>query len=431
MRNDGEWPYTDLEPGTRNWEIRSIRDGQGNVISRSWIKYTCDEFPPATWVEGGSGFVGANASSAETRCAAFRCNGNGRRIKAEQNWQSRSHSVLRSTLIDQVSDYFEVHPDIYPTFNKHADVVTFYFRMRTAADGIAASVYTYGDLLFTSPPPLNVKHINQAKKRDSSPTANMTLDEIRNWANTVSLDDLRAAGLLRTVAQIPANSTDEDDNIADTSSQAAAMAGMVMSANLTYWEDDNLLYSDDDDDDNDVPQDPLWKRQDVEADSVADSADPDVSNGPVAPLAKAASSAEIDNARRIVEEALDKCVKLNMARYENPLRNHYGMRPGTVLAARNTADGDVEPVPPLLEITDEIADAAALVAEADALALGGNITAAASSTRSKRQAASFWMGQIARKGIVPWGNDPSYKVSVESVYPALATIIPSYVPTIN
>lgn len=54
FRQDGPWQYKDLEPGTNIAEIRAKRDPQNNKIP-SWVRYTCDEFPPATWIEGGSG----------------------------------------------------------------------------------------------------------------------------------------------------------------------------------------------------------------------------------------------------------------------------------------------------------------------------------------------------------------------------------------
>jgi hypothetical protein len=49
MRHDGEWFTTLLEPGTTTNNLQNVRDAQGNVIRYSNIRYTCDEFPPATW----------------------------------------------------------------------------------------------------------------------------------------------------------------------------------------------------------------------------------------------------------------------------------------------------------------------------------------------------------------------------------------------
>ncbi|KAI0441992.1 pectate lyase superfamily protein-domain-containing protein [Xylaria telfairii] len=91
--------------------------------------------------------------------------------------------------------------------------------------------------------------------------------------------------------------------------------------------------------------------------------------------------------------------KLNKARLENPRRNNFGLKPGTKITKR--ADNS----PQLLEITDEIARAAALVAELEAEPVA-NVTA----DPLAKRAGTFWMEGLAHKGSVPWGNDASYKV---------------------
>jgi hypothetical protein len=49
MRHDGEWFSSALEPGTTVNNLKNQRDSNNNVIKYSNIRYTCDEFPPATW----------------------------------------------------------------------------------------------------------------------------------------------------------------------------------------------------------------------------------------------------------------------------------------------------------------------------------------------------------------------------------------------
>jgi hypothetical protein len=104
MRQDGEWFTTLLEPGTTDNGLMDLRDPiTNNVLRHSRIRYTCDEFPPATWyvlmlseycesradvflrVEGGNGYS-AN-SPANTRCAALSCLADldPSTVKAEQN----------------------------------------------------------------------------------------------------------------------------------------------------------------------------------------------------------------------------------------------------------------------------------------------------------------------------------------------------------
>jgi hypothetical protein len=127
------------------------------------------------------------------------------------------------------------------------------------------------------------------------------------------------------------------------------------------------------------------------------------------PLIKRASARDLAAARKVVKEALAKADKLNRARVANPRRNKYSLAPGTVvkrgLPSNDTAQILNGASPNLLEITPDIAAAAALVAEAE---IGGhslNLT-----KRATAASGSFWMQSIARKGSVPWGNDPSYKV---------------------
>jgi hypothetical protein len=55
MRHDGSWYTKAIEPGTDSNKLMDLYDAQGNVAKYSNVWYTCDEFPPATWVEGGGG----------------------------------------------------------------------------------------------------------------------------------------------------------------------------------------------------------------------------------------------------------------------------------------------------------------------------------------------------------------------------------------
>ncbi|KAF4173583.1 hypothetical protein CNMCM8694_003511 [Aspergillus lentulus] len=84
--------------------------------------------------------------------------------------------------------------------------------------------------------------------------------------------------------------------------------------------------------------------------------------------------------------------KRNQARLARPSRNNYSMKPGTKLGKRD----DVAAPPPLFNITDQIARAAALVAELEA---GGS--AGGNYTKLYRRVGTFWMEGIARKGAIP------------------------------
>jgi hypothetical protein len=68
-----------------------------------------------------------------------------------------------------------------------------------------------------------------------------------------------------------------------------------------------------------------------------------------------------------------------------------------------------------LEITPEVAAAAALLTEVDAvIALNGPRP-----KFERRRAQAFWMQDIKRMGSVPWGDDPDYKVAKRLPLPFL------------
>ncbi|KAL4884771.1 pectin lyase fold/virulence factor [Aspergillus karnatakaensis] len=112
-----------------------------------------------------------------------------------------------------------------------------------------------------------------------------------------------------------------------------------------------------------------------------------------------ARGANLDEAREIVKIAIASMARLNKARLDNPIRATSKLRRRANIADENSP-------PPLLHITEEIAHAAALVAEADMAASLAN----GSSSLVKRADGTFWMKDIRRQGTVPWGNDPNYKV---------------------
>lgn len=92
FRSDKVWWTAALEPGTLVNQIANKRSLTGQVTINSGIRYTCDEFPPASWVEGGSGPL--LTTQGTTRCAAQRCAPG---VKAEQDCthpKSSSISIL-------------------------------------------------------------------------------------------------------------------------------------------------------------------------------------------------------------------------------------------------------------------------------------------------------------------------------------------------
>ena len=196
MRHDGVWPHKDLEPNSgSSLTIRHKRDSQGNIDEYSGVAYSCDEFPPATWIEGGSGplviprgyVTGQPAGLAETRCAAIRCGPKNRpaAVKAEQDWQGLSHARLRDALEAAID--FERRAGRLPSWANNNDnnngVVFFSFRMINQNSPVAAKVYRVDRFGQSSVD----GRVSQAKR---STTDDMDLE----WFTAGSIEELRAMG---------------------------------------------------------------------------------------------------------------------------------------------------------------------------------------------------------------------------------------------
>ncbi|RFU75893.1 pectin lyase fold virulence factor [Trichoderma arundinaceum] len=417
MKQNGEWQETDLEPGVNNTnnQIKNKRDSQGNVIEYSKIRYSCDEFPPATWIEGGSDVTTAgsplNHGNALTRCAAIRC---GVGVKAEQDWQGTSHGELRKELI-AVTKRRQADYGHFSWFVQSNSFVLFRFRMINTPNNLAAQVITYEDPALTQIS--NTRVITQGKRSQLE-------DEHRRWLNSVTTEELLATGKAKA-RHIYANETLAAMNLRD----GFVMSSMGVGMNATesqfihrYLENEDDDYEYEDEGLDERSSDGLnraysaWTARSANQDSspvVKENTGQELkgrSDTNFTPLLKDASTEDIENARKIVEDAITKSTRLNKARLAKPLRNKYELEPGTMLGdstsnRRSRRRRDSDEVPPLLEITDEIAAAAALVTEAEAEGLISNITRRAASASG-----TYWMEHIDRKGTVPWGNDQGYKI---------------------
>ncbi|KAK0657902.1 hypothetical protein B0T16DRAFT_69721 [Cercophora newfieldiana] len=95
MRHDGLWFTSRTKANTYNIQD-VVNQITGNLIRASGIIYTCEEFPAASWVEGGNG---PNRNTpANTRCVPMTCSNCPRFTKAEQNWQSQLHAAVARKL---------------------------------------------------------------------------------------------------------------------------------------------------------------------------------------------------------------------------------------------------------------------------------------------------------------------------------------------
>jgi len=150
----------------------------------------------------------------------------------------------------------------------------------------------------------------------------------------------------------------------------------------------------------DIDESDDWKQHNRDMERTAEKQSrrvPDPAS--VTPLIKRQSPKELQKARSIVQKAVAESGRLNGLRLAKPRRNKYGrVKQSNSSNFRTATIAATEDITPLLEITDEILDAAALVAEAESVEASRNITKRAAA------AGTFWMGSIQRKGTVPWGE---------------------------
>lgn len=412
FRHDGEWPHIALEKAGKLY-IQDEKDQAGNILKFSNIRWSCDEFPPATWVEGGSGanLPGNhlyNPGDAYTRCAAMRCMRGpivtGSPVKAEQDWQGMSHLKLR----DVLENLARSRLNEFPFFDNRQSVVLFHLRTKNQADGVSARVVTIRELGISLP--ANVEYISQSKR-----SLHQSQLDFMHLASTVSLDELIMSGNA-TQNLILANSS-----LSTRPSQSGYAGGVMPEALMNMAMPVSAANASSDLEPHSVPaaqnvttypvpglrkkaMDPGMPLRAMDLNDKSVTNPSPLSEGPV-PLVSNVTISELKKARKIVDAAIEEASRRNQARLENPRKNRHRHResPHTSTHSRRYLTDEAE-APSLLEITDEIADAAALVSEANALEEGGVRRRAGASSDS------FWMEHIQRKGTVPWGDDANYKV---------------------
>lgn len=409
-RHDGQWWTTALAPPPDGLNHILAPLQVGNSITTSGVYYTCDEFPAASWIEGGDGRGvvgnGRQGGASSTRCAGFRCR---RGIKAEQNWQASAHALLRYELFRVIGV-----KGAWPSggIDKKKQVVKFHLRLVDKADGVAARVVSYSS---EDPEILDQERIVSQAKRDKK----MTHEEFRRWANTVTMDELEdlTSGKLHqhmifsnaSISEVQ-NNGDGDEDESDRAWSNMFESPLEVVSTVTDLHQRNVLKN--------LSSHSIMRRTPSPSELHPNPVRRRNSTAPIhAPLVGNATLSTLSKALKLVDEAIEESSRLNSIRLANPLRNKYQLRPGTVtgsLKSRQKKDqknAQSSPIPQLLNITDEIAAAAALVAEADAQQYRYNVTKkAVTAAAAASQSGSYWMEHIDRKGTVPWGNDASYKV---------------------
>jgi hypothetical protein len=424
-RSDGlPWFTTSLEPNTPAGSgkvLQHSRSSTGRLLEYSGVKYTCDEFPPATFIQGGAG-QGTGAYAAETRCAGFRCPKSMNGKDSEQNWQANGHNKLRRVLQDTAQKCL-------PLWTQADEPLMFFFRMRNVEDQIPVRIIeadSGGDEDIQDWVELkrrsDIEPIKQMKKR--------SLREFMEWADTVPLHKLTDHGfnvkthhIFKNVSSVPVevlghgwggfgalNSTDEEQcaRVQDSTS-----SNWKFEPRTDVNHKSKHQYHSDLHDSHEITQ-----RDRADGHSSVSSAE-----GP----SRNFTSADIATATRIVEEALNKSAAYNRARWENMSRNNYRLKPGTIIGGADTIPPKSihrrSSVPDFV-ITPEIEEAAALLTEYEASGVVvanqtgtiRNSTAGHMRIASAAASGTFWMETLKRKGTVPWGNDPSYKVCMSAPY---------------
>lgn len=114
-------------------------------------------------------------------------------------------------------------------------------------------------------------------------------------------------------------------------------------------------------------------------------------------------------AREVVREAQKEANALNVERLRNPRLNHYFTSDAAPSAAKRRALAAN-----LLTVNATVVDAAALVAEADALAAGELPSAARDYARNRRRAPrpTFWIEEVDHNGQWPFGGDDNTNYQV-------------------
>lgn len=294
--------------------------------------------------------------------------------------QGFSHRNLRLALLGVATEHKELGD-----FKLRNSIAFFRFKTYSAQDGTAAKVIT----TFSPPTPSDTRlTIASRDEGAANVTEPVPLRFDIDHMTMAEINALVAAGLAREDA-VPANVTLFESQ---ESSRKGEFNGTMQS---------------------------LWGEDTFHAGSTSgfDAVDNErirvrISNDRITPLIKRASPLDLESARLVVESALNQSSKLNQARLAKPHRNIYGLRPGTTVGQSTAPSTNINitinnDVSPLLTITPEIVQAAALVAEADAVANPANVN---SNMTKRAVSGSYWMEHLARKGTVPWGDDPNYRV---------------------
>lgn len=317
--------------------------------------------------------------------------------------QATSHLVLRNKLLNITTTRRRTSNGAeFSWFSNRNSVAFFYFGMYSSPDGVAAKVLTERDDPLTTVP-TGTFPVTQAKRDEEGLYFDSDEEGHNSTAPVTGHVWPEYFDYEATLRRIQAGHGTEDvilayEDVADRGNQTDTDGEWDHDEENEYEGDyeaaelEEVRYRSTQKMSRDQPQ-PILKS---------------IHERNFTPLLKRATPQNIQDAQAIIESAMAESGKLNMARLAKPLRNTYGLRPGTVVGGSAVTGANAttnQDVTPLLQLTDAIVEAAALIAETSAVSGIGNMT-----KRAVAATGTYWMGSITRQGTVPWGNDPAYKI---------------------
>ncbi|KAF2720853.1 glycoside hydrolase family 18 protein [Polychaeton citri CBS 116435] len=206
----GPWWTKDLYQGALGvvHEIQGNVDAAGDVIERSGLYYACEEFPPASFIEGGNGLdaqtpgltycapMGITTAQVKAKCnkiSAQDLTNIARGKRSEQNYQGDAHNRLKIVLNQIIKAQYANDRPTLKTRRKRATLFGFifdddpdgppaYVAWNPRADGtyqdqfsIGFSSHTTGD----TPPSRRDAHVNSTS--DPSTDKFAALRVIQQW----------------------------------------------------------------------------------------------------------------------------------------------------------------------------------------------------------------------------------------------------------
>ncbi|GJC99200.1 hypothetical protein ColKHC_08026 [Colletotrichum higginsianum] len=199
----GKWHHTELESPASipvDLTIKAWQPPTGGNREPSGLKYSCDEFPAAKWIEGGDG-LNHQSQSTKTRCAAIG-DGKGCGIHGEQNWQGQIHGGLRWTL----KNTFNI-----PNSQHDKKVAMFFFRMSNGGYPDPAARVIINDAGTETVDREVIPKVARSTNVTKVDASTLDIVQFLNWANKVTVEELLSTHSVQVRDLTPSNRTQSAD----------------------------------------------------------------------------------------------------------------------------------------------------------------------------------------------------------------------------